>query len=172
MIIKNKKFKKLIDKKKIQSKIKQIANKINKDYCDKNPIFIAILDGSFIFAADLYKNISIKSEISFVKLKSYKKTKSKKLEKYIGLNCALKNRHVIILEDIVDTGKTINKFIQDIKKFNPKSIKIATLLSKPEVHNLNLDFVGFEIQNKFVVGFGLDYDGLGRNVSDILQICN
>jgi hypoxanthine phosphoribosyltransferase len=171
MIINNKKFKKLISYKKIQSRLIQISNEINKTYKNKNPLFIAVLDGSFIFAADLYKKISIKSEISFVKLKSYNKTKSEKIKKHIGICAEIKNRHIIILEDIVDTGKTMKSFLRDLKKQNPKSIKIAALLSKPETHDIKIDYVGFEIENKFVVGFGLDYDGLGRNSNDILQIC-
>lgn len=171
MIINNKKFKKLISYKKIQSRLIQISNEINKTYKNKNPLFIAVLDGSFIFAADLYKKISIKSEISFVKLKSYSKTRSEKIKKHIGICDEISNRHIIILEDIVDTGKTMKSFVRDLKKQNPKSIKIAALLSKPETHDIKIDYVGFEIENKFVVGFGLDYDGHGRNSNDILQIC-
>jgi len=171
MIINKKKFKKLISYKRIQSRLSIISDEINKTYKNKNPLFIAVLDGSFIFAADLYKKISIKSEISFVKLKSYKKTSSKNLVKHIGLCASVKGRDIIILEDIVDTGKTMNAFLRDLKKQKPKSIKIAALLSKPEMHSIKIDYVGFEIPNQFVIGFGLDYDGLGRNLKDILQIC-
>jgi hypoxanthine phosphoribosyltransferase len=167
MIINSKKFKKFITNKKIKSKISGIAKKINKDYKDKNPILLCILDGSFMFATQLYKKIKIGSEISFVKVKSYNGTKSESLNELIGLNQELENRDVIIVEDIVDTGKTI-KFMLD--NINCKSIKIATLLSKPEVHNLKLDYVGFEIPNKFVIGYGLDYNGLGRNLPEIYQI--
>lgn len=164
MIINSKKFKKFITSKKIKQRISDLSKKINKDYKDKNPIFICILDGSFMFATQLYKKIKIDSEISFVKVKSYKGTKSESLDELIGISQELENKDVVIVEDIVDTGKTI-KYIID--KLNCKSIKIAALLSKPEIHKMNLDYVGFEIPDKFVIGYGLDYNGLGRNLKEI-----
>lgn len=167
MIINSKKFKKFITSKKIKQRISDLSKKINKDYKNKNPIFICILDGSFMFATQLYKKIKIDSEISFVKVKSYKGTKSESLDELIGISQELENKDVVIVEDIVDTGKTI-KYI--IYKLNCKSIKIAALLSKPEIHKMNLDYVGFEIPDKFVIGYGLDYNGLGRNLKEIYQI--
>ena len=167
MIINSKKFKKFITSKKIKQRISDLSKKINKDYKDKNPIFICILDGSFMFATQLYKKIKIDSEISFVKVKSYKGTNSESLDELIGISQELENKDVVIVEDIVDTGKTI-KYIID--KLKCKSIKIAALLSKPEIHKMNLDYVGFEIPDKFVIGYGLDYNGLGRNLKEIYQI--
>lgn len=162
--INRKKFKKFISNKKIKDKISNIANKINVDYKDKNPIFLCVLDGSFMFASQLYNQIKIDSEISFIKIKSYLGTKSNKINDLIGIGCDVENRNVILVEDIIDTGKTI-KHIK--KKLKCKSLKIATLLSKPEIHRLKVDYVGFEISNEFVVGYGLDFDGLGRNIPDI-----
>lgn len=164
MIINSKKFKKFITSKKIKDKISFMAKKINKDYKNENPIFLCVLDGSFMFASQLYKKIKIQSEISFVKIKSYNGTESESLGELIGVNQELDDRNVIIVEDIVDTGKTIKHIIE---KLNCRSIKIASLLSKPDVHNINLDYVGFEIPNKFVIGYGLDYNGLGRNLKEI-----
>lgn len=157
----------------IQEKIKELAAAINRDYADKRPLFIAILNGSFIFAADLFKHITIPAEISFIKLASYKGMKSSgNVITAIGLDEDLYNRDVIIVEDIVDTGKTLFKFIPSLEHQHPSSLKIATLLHKPEatVHPLTLDYVGFSIPNKFVVGYGLDYDGLGRNLKEIYQL--
>jgi hypoxanthine phosphoribosyltransferase len=167
MIINSKKFKKFITSKKIKNKINFLAKKINKDYKDKNPLFLCILDGSFMFASQLYKKIKVESEISFVKIKSYKGTKSNEINNLIGINQDLEDKDVVIVEDIVDTGKTIKYILDNI---NCRSIRIATLLSKPEVHNIKLDYVGFEIPNKFVIGYGLDYNGLGRNLKEIYQI--
>lgn len=164
MIINSKTFKKFINSNKINNRVNYLAKRINKEYEDKNPLFLCILDGSFMFASHLYQKIKIESEISFVKVKSYKGTKSKKINSLIGVDQDLKNKDVIIVEDIVDTGKTINFIMNNLKC---KSIKIATLLSKPEVHNLKLDYIGFEIPNKFVIGYGLDYNGLGRNLKEI-----
>lgn len=160
----DKKFKKIISKQKISKKIQSVANRINKDYKNKNPIFLCVLDGSFMFAAEIYKKIKIKSDICFIKINSYKGTKSKKIKNILGVPKNTKNRDVVIVEDIVDTGKTI-KYI--IKNLEYKSIKVLTLLSKPKVHNMNLDYVGFEIPNKFVIGYGLDYNGQGRNLLEI-----
>jgi hypoxanthine phosphoribosyltransferase len=167
MIINSKKFKKFISKNKIQNRISQIARQINKDYKNKRVLFLCVLDGSFMFASELYKKINLKSEISFVKIKSYKGTKSTNINDIIGLELDLKNKNVIIVEDIVDTGKTITYLLEKIKC---KSIKVATLLSKPDVHSIKLNYIGFNISNKFVIGYGLDYNGLGRNLPEIYQI--
>lgn len=171
VVLNDKKFKSFIEFQSIQNRIKQLANEINQDYDKKNPLFIAILDGSFMFAAELYKNITIQSEISFVKFKSYVGDESHDLKKHIGLNQELKGRHVIVVEDIVDTGKTLNEFLPQVKEMGALSLKVATLLSKPSKHNFRIDYVGFEISNEFVVGFGLDYEGLGRNINFIAQMC-
>lgn len=157
----------------IQEKIKELAAAINRDYADKRPLFIAILNGSFMFAADLFKHLTIQAEISFIKLASYKGMKSSgSVITAIGLDEDLYNRDVVIIEDIVDTGRTLYKFIPSLEHQQPSSLKIATLLHKPEatVHPLTLDYVGFSIPNKFVLGYGLDYDGLGRNLKEIYQL--
>jgi hypoxanthine phosphoribosyltransferase len=157
----------------IQEKIKELAGAINRDYAGKRPLFIAILNGSFMFAADLFKYLTIPAEISFIKLASYKGMKSSgSVITAIGLDEDLYNRDVVIIEDIVDTGRTLYKFIPSLEHQQPSSLKIATLLHKPEatVHPLTLDYVGFSIPNKFVLGYGLDYDGLGRNLKEIYQL--
>ena len=157
----------------IQNKIKEMAEAINRDYAGKRPLFVAILNGSFMFAADLFKSLTIDAEISFIKLASYKGMKSSgSVITAIGLDEDLYNRDVVIIEDIVDTGRTLHKFIPSLEHQQPSSLKIATLLHKPEatVHPLTLDYVGFSIPNKFVLGYGLDYDGLGRNLKEIYQL--
>ncbi|MGZ3881221.1 MAG: hypoxanthine phosphoribosyltransferase [Flavisolibacter sp.] len=158
---------------KIQEKIKEIAVQLNNDYKNKRPLFIAILNGSFMFAADLFKYLSIDAEICFIKLASYRGMKSSgHVITAIGLDVDLYDRDVVILEDIVDTGKTLNEFLPKLDHQQPKSLKIAALLHKPDAtqFNLKIDYVGFSIPNKFVVGYGLDYDGLGRNFKDIYQL--
>jgi hypoxanthine phosphoribosyltransferase len=157
----------------IQQRIKEIAADINRDYEGKRPLFIAILNGSFMFAADLFKHLSIEAELCFIKLASYKGMKSSgKVVTSIGLEEDLFGKEVIIVEDIVDTGKTLHKFLPKLVHQQPKSMKIVTLLHKSEAteYLLTLDYVGFDIPDKFVVGYGLDYDGLGRNLKEIYQV--
>ena len=157
----------------IQHKVREIAQAINKDYAGKKPLFIAILNGSFMFAADLFKQLTIDAEICFIKLASYKGMKSSgHIITAIGLDQDLFDRDVIILEDIVDTGKTLHVFLPKLHHQQPRSFKIAALLHKPEatIHPLTIDYLGFRIPNKFVVGYGLDYDGLGRNQKQIYQL--
>jgi hypoxanthine phosphoribosyltransferase len=157
----------------IAEQIAKLGKQISEDFKDKNPLFIGILNGSFMFASDLYKNIDVPSEISFVKLASYKGTTSTgAVINMIGLDKDLFERHVIIIEDIVDTGNTLHSFLPTLQHQQPASISIATLLQKPEAlqHPLDVKYIGFEIPNKFVVGYGLDYDGYGRNLPEIYQI--
>lgn len=157
----------------IQQRIKEMAGTINQDYAGKKPLFIAILNGSFMFAADLFKHLTIEAEICFIKLASYKGMKSSgNVVTSIGLEDDLFGKEVIIVEDIVDTGKTLHNFLPKLLHQQPKSMKIATLLYKSEAieYPLVLDYVGFDIPNKFVVGYGLDYDGLGRNLKEIYQL--
>lgn len=157
----------------IQQRVKEMAADINKDYAGKKPLFIAILNGSFMFAADLFKHLTIEAELCFIKLASYKGMKSSgKVITSIGLEEDIFGKDVIIVEDIVDTGKTLHRFLPKLVHQQPKSLKIATLLHKSEAteHPLVLDYVGFGIPNKFVVGYGLDYDGLGRNLREIFQL--
>ncbi len=157
----------------ILKRVKEMAAGINKDYAGKRPLFIAILNGSFMFASDLFKQLNIEAELCFIKLASYKGMKSTgNVITSIGLEVDLFNKEVIIVEDIVDTGKTLHNFLPKLLHQQPESLKIATLLHKPEAteYPLQLDYVGFEIPNKFVVGYGLDYDGLGRNLKEIYQL--
>lgn len=157
----------------IQNRIKELAATINKDYAGKRPFFIAILNGSFMFASDLFKQLTIEADICFIKLASYKGLESSgKVVTTIGLDDDLYGKDVVIVEDIVDTGKTLHNFLPRLEHQQPQSLKIATLLHKPEAteYPLKLDYIGFDIPNKFVVGYGLDYDGLGRNFKEIYQL--
>jgi hypoxanthine phosphoribosyltransferase len=157
----------------IAAAIRKIAAGLNEDYKTKRPLFIAVLNGSFIFAADLFKELTIDAEICFIKLASYKGTKSTgQVITAIGLDVDLFDRHVIIVEDIVDTGKTLNEFLPQLRHQHPASMKIVALLHKPEATKfpLQIDYLGFTIPDKFVVGYGLDYDGLGRNIPEIYKL--
>lgn len=159
----------------IIEKVSAIASRLNKDYEGKRPLFIAILNGAFMFASDLFKQITIDAEICFIKLASYKGTKSSgQVITAIGLDIDLFNRHLVIIEDIVDTGKTLNVFLPQLKNQQPASLKIAALLHKPEsiIFPLEIEYLGFSIPNKFVVGYGLDYDGLGRNIAEIYKLAD
>lgn len=154
-------------------RIAQMAAEIDKDYAGKRPLFIAILNGSFMFASDLFKYISIEAEICFIKLASYKGTKSTgQVITAIGLDTDIVDRHVVILEDIIDTGKTMNEFLPQLQNQQPASLKIAALLHKPEAtaYPITIDYLGFSVPNKFLLGYGLDYDGLGRNLKEIYQL--
>ena len=169
----DKSFETYLSEEVIQQRVKEIAEAINAEYAGKKPLFIAILNGSFMFAADLFKQLSIPAEICFIKLASYKGMKSSgKVVTSIGLEEDLFGKDVIIVEDIVDTGKTLHKFLPKLDHQQPNSMKIAALLHKSEAteYPLKLDYVGFDIPNKFVVGYGLDYDGLGRNLKEIYQL--
>ncbi len=157
----------------IQKRVQELAQQINQDYAGKRPLFVSILNGSFMFTSDLFKYLEVEAEVCFIKLSSYKGTQSTgKVITAIGLDDDLFGRDVILLEDIVDTGKTLHNFLPRLVHQQPKSLKLATLLHKPEAteYPLTLDYVGFEIPNKFVLGYGLDYDGLGRNLKEIYQL--
>jgi hypoxanthine phosphoribosyltransferase len=157
----------------ISVRVKELAQLINIDYEEKKPLFIAILNGSFIFAADLFKQVTIDAEICFIKLVSYKGTKSTgNVITSIGLDESLQDRHVIILEDIIDTGKTLHDFLPQIYNQQPASVNVCSLLHKPDatLYPLNIKYLGFSIENKFVLGYGLDYDGLGRNIPELYQL--
>ena len=169
----DKEFVSYITSEKIDEQVKRVAAEINRDYEGKKPLFIAILNGAFIFAADLFKYITLEAEICFIKLASYKGVKSTgKVITAIGLDIDLYGREVIIVEDIVDTGKTLFQFLPQLEHNHPASLKIASLLHKPDamVHPIKIDYLGFTIPNKFVIGYGLDYDGLGRNIKEIYQL--
>lgn len=158
---------------KIQARITEMAKELNNELKDENPIFICILNGSFMFATDLFRQIEGDAEITFVKMASYSGTTSTgKILTLLGLDVELYNRTVVIVEDIIDTGRTMAKFLPELAKKGPKKVIISSLLVKPEAleHQLDIDQTGFEIENKFVVGYGLDYDGLGRNLNAIYQL--
>lgn len=157
----------------VLERIAQLAEQIDKDYAGKKPLFIAILNGSFMFASDLFKYISIEAEICFIKLASYKGTKSTgQVITAIGLDTDIVDRHVVVLEDIIDTGKTMNEFLPQLQNQQPASLKIAALLHKPEAtaYPITIDYLGFSVPDKFLLGYGLDYDGLGRNLKEIYQL--
>jgi hypoxanthine phosphoribosyltransferase len=169
----DKEFISYITSQQIEEQVIRVAGEINRDYKGKKPLFIAILNGAFIFAADLFKYITLEAEICFIKLASYKGVKSTgKVITAIGLDVDLYDREVIIVEDIVDTGKTLTQFLPQLEHHHPASLKIASLLHKPDamIHAIKIDYLGFTIPNKFVIGYGLDYDGLGRNMKEIYQL--
>lgn len=156
---------------KIQARIKELAAKITEDCKGTRPLFLCVLNGAFPFAADLFRAVQLEdAEISFIRLKSYEGTSSTGVVKEVlGLSEDIAGRTVIVIEDIVDTGKTIANLVGDLKKQNPSDVKIATLLFKPESLQTDVkpDYVGFEIPSDFIIGFGLDLDGLARNLPDI-----
>lgn len=157
----------------IIEKVKALADQINSEYQGKKPLFISILNGSFMFSADLFKFITIDSEICFIKLASYKGTKtSGQVITAIGLDTDLTKRDIIIVEDIIDTGKTLSQFLPQVYNQQPNSVKIAVLLHKPDatIFPIKIDYTCFSIPDKFVVGYGLDYNGLGRNFAKLYQL--
>jgi len=171
--VKDKEFEVYIPSSEIQQGVEKIAEEINRDFQGKNPLFLCILNGSFIFAADLLKKINIDCGISFVKLKSYEGTSTTGVVKtLIGLDENIRDRVVIVVEDIIDTGNTIESLIDQLMALKPAEIKIATLLFKPEAYkkDIKIDYKALEVPNKFLLGYGLDYDGLGRNLVDIYKI--
>lgn len=171
--VNDKQFVPYLSSENIRQRIKEMAADINTDLKGQRPLFIAILNGAFIFAADLFRELTIDAEISFIKLISYKGTRSTgHVLTSIGLDTELYDRTVVILEDIVDTGKTLNEFLPQVLHQHPRRLLIASLLSKPEVlaYDIHIDYLGFAVPNKFILGYGLDYDGLGRNLPDIYQL--
>jgi hypoxanthine phosphoribosyltransferase len=169
----DKTFGPFLSEQEIQQQIKKMAAAINADYAGMRPMFLAILNGSFMFAADLFKYLTIDAEICFIKLASYKGTTSSgQVITAIGLDVDIIGKDIIVIEDIIDTGKTLNEFLPKLMHHQPASLKIAALLHKPEAMKfpIRVDYLGFTIPNKFVVGYGLDYDGLGRNLKEIYQV--
>jgi len=169
----DKKFKKSITSQTIQNSISELATKLNSDLKGKDVIFIGILNGSFMFAADLMKRITIDCNITFLKVASYQGTSSSgNVKRLIGINEDIANKTVVILEDIIDSGITMESILKQLKGYEPAEIKIATLLFKPEAfkQNYKIDYVAISIPNDFIVGYGLDYDGFGRNYEDIYTL--
>ena len=171
--VNGKKFQPYLTAADIDKQIKRLGAEINKDYQGERPLFIAILNGSFMFASDLFKELEIDAEICFIKLASYKGTRSTgHVVTSIGLDVSLKDKHVVVSEDIVDTGKTLSEFLPQLVDNHPASLKIAALLHKPDAlaYPLTIDYLGFSVPNKFLLGYGLDFDGLGRNLKEIYQL--
>lgn len=157
----------------IIARIHILAEQIDEEYKEKKPLFLAVLNGSFMFAADLLKRVSIPCEIAFIRLSSYQDMNSTgKVKEVLGLKENVEGRHVIVLEDIVDTGHTVHGLLEQLDAKGPASVEVATLLMKPDClqHELNIKYVAKSIPNDFVVGYGLDYNGLGRNLRDIYKI--
>ena len=171
--IKDKQFKTFITEEQILKEVARVGEEINRDLADANPLFVSVLNGSFMFTADLMKHVSVPCEISFVKLASYAGTSSTgKVKELVGLNDDITGRTIVIVEDIIDTGLTMERLIETLKARNPKEIRIATLLVKPDKLKVDLDinYIAMSIPNDFIVGYGLDYDGLGRNYCDIYTV--
>jgi hypoxanthine phosphoribosyltransferase len=171
--VKDKDFKLFLSAATIQENIKKVAAAISADLEGQDPLFLAVLNGSFMFASDLMKNITIPCQISFIKLASYEGMESGgKVREVFGLSEKIEGRTVVIVEDIVDSGRTMTQLLASLNTRNPKEIKIATFLYKPEALQceLDLNYVVFEVPNDFVVGYGLDYDGYGRNMGEVYSL--
>ncbi len=170
----DKKFKIMIPAEKIDEAVSKVAAQINRDYADKeNPVFIGILNGSFMFMSDLLKKIEFNCELSFVKMSSYSGTSTTgQVKELIGLNNSLEGRHVIIVEDIVDTGVSIKHSLEQLSKHNPASLAVCTLFFKPEAYRMErpIEYAAMNIGNEFIVGYGLDYNQMGRNMKDIYVV--
>ena len=172
MQIKDLTFSQFINKSSIQQKVRSLAEQLNEDYQSKTPLFLPILNGSFMFAADLIKQVEVPCRVSFVKISSYVGTASSgQLKTLIGLEESLFNQDIIIVEDIVDTGLTLQKILEELKSLGTRSVEVIALLRKQGAREkgVNVKYVGFEIENEFVLGYGLDYDGLGRNLKEIYK---
>jgi hypoxanthine phosphoribosyltransferase len=171
--VKDKEFEIYIPEEELMQSISQVANRMNQDLQGKNPLFLGILNGAFMFASELFKRINTDCQISFVKYASYHGvTSTGQVSTLIGANEEVTGRTVVILEDIIDSGITMEKVVADIEKHNPADIKIATMLFKPDAFKRNypIHYIGKEIPNDFILGFGLDYDGYGRNLRDIYKL--
>ncbi len=169
----DKTFSKTISHEQIQEAITKVATKMNQDLAGEDVIFLGILNGAFLFAADLFKQIELESQITFLKVASYQGTSSSgKVKRLIGVNEDIENKTVVILEDIIDSGITMDYILKQLRGYEPKEIKIATLLFKPDAFekDFDIDYIAIEIPNDFIVGYGLDYDGYGRNLKNIYTL--
>lgn len=169
----DKKFSEFISEERIQSRIIELAIQVNKDLAGKDVVFIGILNGSFLFAADLFRRIEMPAMITFVKLASYEGTSSSgKIKELIGWNEDIEGKSVVVIEDIVDTGNTLERIVNELILRKASEVKIATMFYKPEAYkkSIPLDYVGIEIPDNFVVGYGLDYNGYGRNLRSVYTL--
>jgi hypoxanthine phosphoribosyltransferase len=158
---------------KILQRVKELAEQMNKELAGKDVIFLGILNGAFMFASDLFKNITISAPISFLKVASYEGTSSTgSVIRLIGINEDIANKTVVVIEDIVDSGITLEQIIKQLKGYDPAEIKVATFLFKPESYqkDIDIDYIGFSIPPDFILGYGLDYNGLGRNLAHIYKL--
>lgn len=165
-------FEPFISEAAITARVKFLGSKIREQYQGQRPLFVGVLNGAFVFAADLVRASGIECEVAFVRLASYEGTASSgKVATVLGLDFEVKNRHIIVVEDIVDSGRTLHFFFEELQKLEPASVALAALLYKPEALQfpVKINYLGFEIPNKFVVGYGLDYNGLCRNLPSIYQ---
>lgn len=165
-------FSLFISRDEIREQVSQLSQRINQAFREKVPVFIPVLNGSFIFAADLIREIDIPCEVSFVKMASYQGLQTAgTIKEVVGLQVDISGRHVVVIEDIVDTGLTMSHLLESFSRLKPASVTIVTLFLKPDALKVPLDlpYVGFKIPNKFIVGYGLDYNGQGRNLADIYQ---
>jgi hypoxanthine phosphoribosyltransferase len=167
-------FRPFVSQEVLQERVSEMAAEISRDYADKNLLILGLLNGCFVFAADIFRKLSIPAEISFVKLRSYQGTTGEKVVEALGLQESLKGRHVLLLDDILDTGRTFEHFLPQLFAEQPASLKIAVLLNKPEarIADVHPDYSGMDIPNAFVLGYGLDYDGLGRNYPDLYVLAD
>ena len=166
-------FEEYINHADIEKKVSQIAESISDRYHGKTPLFLVIMNGAFMFAADLIRHLNFAAEVVFIRVKSYHGTQSSgNINIYMPEDVDIKGRHIILLEDIIDTGDSMSALIPELLKKEPESLSLTAILIKPEAHQheITIDFPGFEIPNKFVIGYGLDYDGIGRNLRDIYQL--
>jgi hypoxanthine phosphoribosyltransferase len=172
ILLHNKQFEPYLPAAQLASAVQELAARLNQDYAGKTPLFIAVLNGSFMFVADLMKSLNLDCEVSFIKVASYQGTSSTgQIKEVLGLSEEIQSRHVVILEDIVDTGHTMRMLLDTLGEKQPASLEVATLFLKPEClqHELPIQYVGLSIPNDFIVGYGLDYDGLGRNYPDVYK---
>lgn len=163
-------FKPFITADRIAERVNAIAAEISREYRDRNPLIVCVLNGAFPFASDLFMNLDIDAQIAFVRLQSYSGTESTgSVRQVVGLTESVKDRPVIVVEDIIDTGRTMARFLEDLKEQQPAEVKVATLLFKPDAlqEPVSPDYVGFTIPSKFIIGYGLDLDGMARNLKDI-----
>ena len=173
--IHDKEFSVAIPEAQIRERIEALGKRITKDYEGMQPVFLVVLKGAFLFAADLLRYVNLECEVTFLRVGSYEGTQSTGvIRSILGLSEKVHGKHLIIVEDIVDTGNTMNHLIEELKKNEPVDIKVASLLLKPEAlkHNIHVDYVGFSVANDFLVGYGLDYDGHGRNLKEIYKVIN
>lgn len=171
--IKDKIFRPYITHTDIQVRVKDLADRLAHDFAEKDPLFIVVLTGAFMFASDLVKELNIGCEVAFTRLSSYKgMTSTGDVKQLLGITERIEGRHVVIVEDIIDTGKTLHSFLPELKEMGPASISVAALIVKPLAmkYPLDVNYYCFSISNEFIVGYGLDYDGHGRNLKDIYQV--